>query len=310
MKRSITKWAQGISTGILATALSLMCACNNSVQTGETKSIDKSGVKIEEGENCVIPLPQGVKLEMVWVKPGTFTMGSPEDELGRQKQEIQHEVTLTHGYWIGKYEVTQGQYEAVMGANPSEFKGADLPVESVTWDETKEFCAKLTAIEKAAGRLPEGYEYTLPTEAQWEYACRAGTTTALNNEKDLTGKKECSEMDKVGWYWYNSDKKTHPVGQKLPNAWGLYDMHGNVFEWCLDYCVYENEIIITDTYNNDIKNPLCMTGLNHIMRGGGWNCHASRCRSALRSYSYPDTHNNNVGFRVSISLVPSGFKSF
>ena len=310
MKRSITKWAQGISTGILATALSLMCACNNSVQTGETKSIDKSGVKIEEGENCVIPLPQGVKLEMVWVKPGTFIMGSPEDELGRQEWENQHEVTLTQGYWMGKYEVTQGQYEAVMEKNPSNFKGADLPVEMMTWHDATNFCAKLTEIEKSAGRLPKGYEYTLPTEAQWEYACRAGTTTALNSGKNLSNKSECSEVDEVGWYGFNSDDKSHPVGQKLPNAWGLYDMYGNVFELCLDCCIYKNEKIITDTYEDGVKNPICTTGLNHVMRGGAWNCYASRCRSALRSYGYPDNHNNNVGFRVVLSLVSSESGSF
>ena len=148
---------------------------------------------------------------------------------------------------MGKYEVTQAQYQAVMGTNPSKFKGDDLPVERVSWSDATNFCAKLTANEKAAGRLPEGYAYTLPTEAQWEYACRAGTTTALNSGKDLSDKEECSEMDEVGWYNYNrGDSYTYPVGQKQPNAWGLYDMHGNVWEWCSDWFGDYSSPTVTD----------------------------------------------------------------
>ena len=113
-------------------------------------------------------------------------MGSPSDELSRSDGEVQHEVTLTQGYWLGQYEVTQAQYEAVMGDNPSWFNGADLPVEYVDWYDARFFCLRLTKLEREAGRLPKGYEYNLPTEAQWEYACRAGTTTALNNGKNLT----------------------------------------------------------------------------------------------------------------------------
>jgi formylglycine-generating enzyme required for sulfatase activity len=235
------------------------------------------------GSNATIALSNGVKLDLNWIKPGTFTMGSPEDELDRLDDETQHKVTLTKGYWMGKYEITQAQYYAVTGKNPSKWKGADLPVERVTWFDAKEFCEKLTAIEKAAGRLPEGYEYTLPTEAQWEYACRAGTTTALNSGKDLSdGDHECPEMDEVGWYYYNSDDKTHPVGQKKPNAWGLYDMHGNVWEWCLDwYPGYEGSI--------------------RVIRGGGWYDSAGRSRSAYRSYGNPSSYGSDGGFRVALA---------
>ena len=138
------------------------------------------------GKNITVLLSDMVDLDLNWIEPGTFMMGSPTDELGRYDDETQHQVILTQGYWLGKYEVTQAQYEAVMGKNPSRFIGADLPVEWVSWYDAMEFCAKLTEREKTAGRLPEGYEYTLPTESQWEYACRAGTTTALNSGKNLS----------------------------------------------------------------------------------------------------------------------------
>ena len=176
-------------------------------------------------------------------------------------------MTLTKGYWMGKYEVTQAQYEAIIGTNPSNFKGANLPVEMVSWDDAMEFCAVLTVIEKVKGRLPEGYEYTLPTEAQWEYACRAGTTTALNSGKNLSGWNACPEMDEVGWYDYNSDDKTHPVGQKKPNAWELYDMHGNVREWCLDWYGDHPDLAVVDPSGLD-------TGSYRVLRDCGWNCGA------------------------------------
>ena len=220
---------------------------------------------------------------MIWVEPGTFMMGSPQDELGKQGNETYQQVTITQGYWMGKYEVTQAQYEAVMGTNPAGFRGDNNPVEFVSWDDAMEFCAKLTEREQAAGSLPEGYEYTLPTEAQWEYACRAGTTTALNSGKNLSGYNECPEVDEVAWYTYNSNSTTHPVGQKQANAWGLYDMHGNVLEWCLDwYPGYENSM--------------------RVLRGGSYSSLAFMCRSAYQGGSYPGSRWNYIGFRL--ALIP------
>ena len=251
---------------------------------------------ISAGENVTFPLTDTVDLEMIWIEPGTFMMGSPRNEPGRWNTEVQHEVTLTKGYWMGKYEVTQAQYEAVTGSNPSGLKGADLPVELVRWYDATNFCAKLTEMEKAAGRLPEGYEFTLPTEAQWEYACRAGTTTAFNNGKDLTeaGIEQCPEMDEVGWYKYNSDFKTHPVGQKQPNAWGLYDMHGNIAEWCLDWFGDYPESSVTDPMGPD-------TGSHRVIRGGGsYTSNAGGCRSAFRVLSNPGDNLNSFGFRVAL----------
>jgi formylglycine-generating enzyme required for sulfatase activity len=247
-------------------------------------------------KNITIPLSDKVDLDMVWINPGTFTMGSPSDELGRYDDETQHKVTLTQGYWLGRYEITQAQYKAIMKVNPSKFIGADLPVETVSWNDAMEFCKKLTEIEKAAGRLPGGYEYTLPTEAQWEYACRAGTTTALNSGKNLSDEVQCPEMDEVGWYGYNSDKTTHPVGQKQPNAWGLYDMHGNVYEWCLDW--------FGDYPTSSVTDPTGpSTGSGRVLRGGSWSRSARYCRSALRGSDYPDDYWDHFGFRVALSPV-------
>ncbi|MBO7524585.1 MAG: formylglycine-generating enzyme family protein, partial [Verrucomicrobia bacterium] len=253
--------------------------------------------KGETSKNMTIPLSDTVSLDMIWIEPGTFRMGSPEDELGRDYNETQHQVTLTKGYWMGQYEVTQAQYEAVMETNPSDFNGADLPVEQVSWDGAMEFCAKLTANEKTAGRLPEGYEYTLPTEAQWEYACRGGTRGALNNGKYMSDKFECDEMDEVGWYWYNSDYMTHPVGQKQPNAFRLYDAHGNVCEWCLDWYGDYPTGPVTDPAGPE-------TGSHRVMRGGSYGDDACDCRSAVRSYSSPSESYNFCGFRVALTPIP------
>ena len=254
-------------------------------------------VALAKSKDFDVPFAEDVKLELVWIRTGTFIMGSPKDEVGRFPNEVQHEVTLTQGYWLGKYEITQAQYEAVTGENPSGVKGSDLPVEMVSWENAMVFCKMLTKREKAAGRLPVGYEYTLPTEAQWEYACRAETVSALNSGKNLSDLNQCSEMDEVGWYWYNSDKTAHPVGQKQPNAWGLYDMHGNVFEWCLDwFSSYPNEAV-TDPDGSS-------TGSSRIMRGGSYgSSYARYCRSAYRSYSLPTYTSSYCGFRVALAPI-------
>ena len=261
------------------------------------------------GEDFSTLLPGGVGLDIIWIKPGTFLMGSPKNELGRGDDETRHQVTLTKGYWLGKYEVTQAQYQAVMGKNPSSFKGADLPVEQVSWNDAMNFCSRLTAIEKAAGRLPRGYEYTLPTEAQWEYACRAGTTTAFNNGKNILKEEQikdepCPNLDEVAWYRYNSDKKTHSVGQRKSNAWGLYDMHGNVVEWCLDwYDDYPTSAVV------DPEGPAARVSYGRVFRGGCWHNSnsssigtAAACRSACRCSNDPDFNYSVLGFRV--ALVP------
>lgn len=239
----------------------------------------------------------GVKLEMVKILAGTFMMGSPKNELGRyyDDDEKQHQVTLTKDYLLGKYPVTQAQWRAIMGNNPSCFKGAKRPVENVSWDDAKSFCDKLN--ERYAGKLPQCYKFDLPTEAQWEYACRAGTTTALNNGTNLTDEKyHCSNLAEVAWYYYqNEESQTHPVGQKRSNNAGLYDMHGNVWEWCRDWYGNYRDGAVTDPVGP-------RTGSYRVFRGGSWRDNAKNCRSAYRGYDSPGFRDNHFGFRL--ALVP------
>ena len=242
-----------------------------------------------------VNLPGGYILEMVQIEPGTFIMGSPESELGRCRwgDEKQHQVTLTKRFYLGKYPVTQKEYQAVMGNNPSHFKGDNLPVEEVSWDDAKRFCSRLNDLKH--NELPAGYRFDLPTEAQWEYACRAGTTTALNNGLNLTSNICCPHLDEVAWYGELLDGETHPVGQKEPNAWGLYDMHGNVWEWCNDWDADYPSSAVTDP-----TGPA--SGSYRVMRGGSWDLSAQCCRSASRNGNDPTRRYGSVGFRV--ALVP------
>ena len=254
-----------------------------------------------DGFSGAVQLPGGVKLEMVRIKAGSFIMGSPLNELGRYNMEKQHRVTLTCDYFLGKYEVTQGQWKAVMGNNPSRFKKGDAyPVENVSWFDAKRFCRKLN--ELYAGKLPQGYRFDLPTEAQWEYACRAGTTSALYSGKEVTAEDgACPNVDEVAWYQKNQKSGTHPVGQKRPNAWGLYDMYGNVIEWCRDWSAfYEGDAV-------DSLGPA--TGEMRVRRGGGWASGAKYCSSARRGGKVPGysgkglaNEDGTLGFRL--ALVP------
>ncbi|MCY3023293.1 MAG: formylglycine-generating enzyme family protein [Planctomycetota bacterium] len=196
-----------------------------------------------------------------------------------------HEVTLTTPFYLGKYEVTQEQYVQVMGTNPSRFKGANLPVESVSWDEAQEFCKK--ASEKT------GQSVRLPTEAEWEFACRGGTTTTY-----YSGDAE-ADLARAAWSGANSGSKTHPVGQKTPNAWGLYDMHGNVWERCIDY-VQEQYIPQPAV---DPQGP--PQGQDRVARGGSWSGNPVSCRSTSRGRCLPNLRRDYLGFRVVVVLAPS-----
>ena len=240
-------------------------------------------------------ITNSIGMKLVLIPKGTFMMGSPESEQGRQKNENQHEVTISKDYYLGVYEVTQAHYEKVIGKNPSYFQGAvvgnenaDLPVEMVTWDDAVEFCKKLSDLseEKKTGR-----EYRLPTEAEWEYACRAGSKTAysFDDEEGL--------LPEYGWFNRNSSDRTHTVGLLEPNAWGLYDMHGNVWEWCSDwYGEYPKGAV------SDWTGP--KVGSFRVRRGGGWYGQAALCRSANRGGSTPGYRGSPLGFRLALS--PSG----
>ena len=256
----------------------------------------------QQGEDRVVEL-NGVKMVLKRIKAGTFMMGSPMSEDDRGSNEHQHRVTLTKDYWLGETEVTQEQYWAVTGKNPSGFIGGAYPVECVSWEEAMAFCKMLTKKERENGTLPAGYEYTLPTEAQWEYACRVGTTTPFSFGSTLNGDKaNCN-----GNYPYGTDEgkylfNTTAVGRYAPNVWGLYDMHGNVWEWCRDSCDFNNGVD-TDTYRDDIMDPLCNRGAERVLRGGSWYTYPEDCRSAVRGHDDPMYRSDDVGFRVALAPV-------
>ena len=216
-------------------------------------------------------------MEFVKVSAGSFVMGSPQDEEGHGSDERQHEVRISQGFWIGKYEVTQGEWEAVMGTNPSQFTecGPQCPVEEVAWYDVQEFIGRLNERESGSG-----YVYRLPTEAEWEYAARAGTTGV-----------RYGELDEVAWYSGNSDRKTHPVGEKRANAWGLHDMLGNVYEWTADWYGEYPSGAVTDPQGPD-------AGSYRVLRGGGWFSFARSVRSANRFHYSPGSRSNRVGFRL------------
>ena len=195
-----------------------------------------------------------------------------------------HPVTITRPFYMGKYAVTQAQYEALVGSNPSDFKGAQLPVEMVSWDDATAFCKKLNERLRV-----NGLEARLPTEAQREYACRAGTTTEYHSGNLV------SDLDAVAWHAENS-KATHPVGTKKPNAFGLYDMHGNVFEWCADaYTDDAQALSAIDPFNEREQ------GDRQVFRGGSWIDWPEHCRSASRDRYGPSVRSNYLGFRIVVS---------
>jgi len=216
-------------------------------------------------------------------------MGSPTNEVDRESKEgPQTRVTLTRGFFLGRYEVTQGEYLSVIGSNPSFFTGdTNLPVEQVDWVDVTIYCGQLTVRERLAGRLPAGWAYRLPTEAEWEYASRAGSTNRFSYGDD----PGYPQLANYAWYDANSGSTTHAVGGKLPNRWGLYDMSGNVWEWCSDWYGNYPGGSVTDPQGSS-------SGSYRVFRGGSWNNNGGHCRSAYRNYHYSSTKLSSVGFRV------------
>jgi formylglycine-generating enzyme required for sulfatase activity len=245
-----------------------------STPLAKSSALDNTGLEFETNS---------IGIKLVLIQPGEFMMGSRD---GDTDEKPPHKVKIAKPFYLGVTEVTQEQYERVMGTNPSEFKGDPRrPVESVSWEDAVEFCRKLTERERSSGK--SGQTYRLPTEAEWEYACRAGTTT-----KWCCGDDESALAD-YAWYSVNAGEKTHAVAQKKPNAWGLYDMHGNVWEWCADWY---GEDYYAASPREDPTGPAA--GSRRVIRGGGWFRGAGLCRAAFR-YSYgPAFRYDYLGFRL------------
>ena len=233
-----------------------------------------------------------IGMVLIEIPAGTFTMGSPAGEKGRQENEEQVTVTLTKPFGLGKTEVTQGQWQKVMGTEPWEGQSfvqadKDCPTSCVDWNDATAFCQRLTDTDHTNGELPAGEGYRLPTEAEWEYACRAGTITAFSFGNDE------QQLGNYGWFSGNVFSYPHAVGMKKPNPWGLYDMHGNVMEWCSDW--YDRKL----SGGTDPVGP--GGGSRRVLRGGSWGIFPDSCRSASRHYVVPSYRLYNLGFRVARS---------
>ena len=217
-----------------------------------------------------------------WIPAGRFIMGSPTSEVGRFPGETPHEVVLRRGFFMAETECTQRQWESLMGGNPSRFQGADRPVEQVSWKEAMEFCRRLTELHRSEGKLVAGWEWRLPTEAEWEYAARAGNVGPRHGD-----------LDAIAWHEGNSGQQTHPVRGRAPNNWGLHDTLGNVFEWCLDW---------QGDYSSDPQlDPTGPeSGTSRVGRGGSWSQGPRKCRVASRNSGEPEVTVDVLGFRPAL----------
>ena len=236
---------------------------------------------VANSDNITIPVKDGISIDMVRVEAGTFTMGATAEMKNTEDSEKPtHRVTLTNDYYIGKYEVTQALWKAVMGNNPSYFKGGNLPVEQVSWDDCQDFLSKLNRI--------TGKTFRLPTEAEWEYAARGGKKS---RGYQYSGSNNLSD---VAWYLDNSGSKTHAVGTKQPNELGLYDMSGNVWVWCQDRRGQYNSF-------SQVNPTGANSGSKRPFRGGCWAYAASACRSSFRAFNVPAYCVDDLGLRLVLS---------
>jgi formylglycine-generating enzyme required for sulfatase activity len=257
-------------------------------------------MSVSEGQSVVFEVANGCQLELLWVGAGSFMMGSPESESGRDDLEGQFLAILTEGFWLSKYPITQVQWRSIMKNNPSHFHGEDRPVEMVNWIDAMQFCTQLNL---ASGKsLPGKYNFSLPTEVQWEYACRAGTAT-----KYFFGEDD-SEIGRFAWHAGDSLLETHPVGQKEANPWGFCDMHGNVCQWCYDALGGYPDGEATDRIVTERKRlPSDYDELAdlRIVRGTGYDTTvgSSYYRSAHRSYWRSNSKRPWCGFRVAVRMA-------
>ena len=247
---------------------------------GKAAQAEPASAGSPAGTADTVEIAPGITLDLVWCPPGTFLMGSPDaDDTARNNEKPQHQVTLTKGFWMGKYPVTQEQWEAVMGNTPSKYRGPKNPVECVSWNDCQEFIKTLSD--------KTGETFRLPTEAEWEYACRAGSRTAYCFGDAPRG------LDAYAWHSGNSSRKPHPVGKKRANAWGLHDMHGNIFEWCEDRL---GSNYYASSPPEDPTGP--SSGAYRVLRGGSWYFSPVSCRAAFRDLDTPDYAPSSYGFRV------------
>ena len=236
-----------------------------------------SGAPRRSGDVKTVTLPGGATMEMVWCAPGTFEMGSPQNEPGRFENEVLHKVTLTKGFWLGRCEVSQRQWESVMRSNPSKFKSPDNPVDTISWLDCQLFVRRVNTMLGGLARFP--------TEAEWEYACRAGSAAPVSG---------CGDLPRMAWFDGNSESQPHPVGGREPNAWGFRDMHGNLLEWCRDWY----SVPSADDASDPVGPP---SGSFKVMRGGCWFFFGRDCRSAYRLKREQNLRNCIFGFRLACS---------
>jgi len=230
-------------------------------------------------EEYALDLDKGVTMTFIRIPAGSFMMG---DDSGSAYEKPAHRVRLTKAFYMGTHEVTQQQWKAVMGRNPCYFKNWKDPVYDISWNDCQDFVVKLNENFADAGQ-----QFGLPTEAQWEYACRAGSTTRYS-----FGDDEAS-LSEHAWFAGNSAPDTHPVGQRKPNAWGLYDVHGNVYEWCQDWY---HDSYYKDSPRDDPTGPV--SGFGRTIRGGCWACRSEDCRSTWRESAGPDSRGPHIGLRI------------
>ena len=296
-QQRLEKEQQSLKTELASLRNNHMQTVSRSTNSKATSSLNGTSSSKPKAGDLWDKNPLGIKFR--YCPAESFTMGSPKSEKYRSNDENQVRVTLTNGFWLGQHEVTQGLWEKVMSTTPWKGKsfvkeGANYAASYISYDDAMKFCEELTKLGHQEGWLPKDWKVTLPTEAQWEYACRAGTTTAYHFGNDA------SQLGDYAWYDENADDVgedyAHEVGQKKPNAWNLYDMTGNVWEWCLD------------GYNSNLPggvDPVVKSSSYRVIRGGGWFDFARSCRSADRYYYSPGYRYYCLGFRICIVPVQS-----
>ena len=252
------------------------------------KSLEELSLPPGTPKQLAMTVGKNVQLRLVLIPAGKFVMGSPKTEKARHSLETVHQVRISEPFYMGVTEVTQAQYEAVMGKNPCTIKDPEAAVTSISWDDAAEFCKKLSAKARRTVRLP--------TEAEWEYACRAGTTSAFYYGDDE------GKLAEYAWFRDNGDKKPHPVGRKKPNAWGLYDMLGNVWECCSDWYDAKHYDALAAAGGKIVDPQGPATGQDHVLRGGAWDAELDHCRSAFRRGLPPDQPISTNGLRVVVPV--------